>query len=402
MKIVVIGGTGLIGAKTVAVLQAGGHEVVAASRKRGVDVFTGAGLDAAVAGAHVVIDLSDRRSSDAAAVQAFFETAGRNLLAAEAAAGVRHHVVLSIVGTDRVPDQRYYRAKMTQENQVEASGIPYTIVRSTQFFEFLRDIADAHTDGDVVRLPSALLQPIAADDVAAIVAQVALATPRNAIVEIAGPERTPFDDIVARCLRSVGDRRSVAKDADARYFGGRLQHDSLVPSRAARVGRIGLDAWLRGAHDRARSLPRVDIRPVERGDFDVWYSLWKGYQRFYEVDIPDSVTQATWARFMDPSEPMHAALAVAGEQVFGLVHWLYHRSTWTTDDYCYLQDLFVADDARGRGAGRALIEHVYADAARRSVPRVYWLTHKTNYQAMQLYDRVAERSDFVQYRKRFV
>ncbi|VWB41574.1 GNAT family N-acetyltransferase [Burkholderia metallica] len=402
MKIVVIGATGLTGAKTVAVLHAGGHEVVAVSRKLGVDVFTGAGLDAAVAGAHAVIDLSDARSSDATAALTFFETAGRNLLAAEAAAGVRHHVVLSIVGADRVPDQRYYRAKVVQEKRVEESGIPYTIVRSTQFLEFLRGIADAHMDGDVVRLPPALLQPIAADDVAAIVAEVALATPRNGIVEIAGPERAPFDAIVARYLKSVGDRRSVMKDADARYFGGQLQQDSLVPSREARVGRIGLDAWLRGAHAHAHSPQRVEIRPVDRGDFDVWYPLWKGYQRFYDIDIPDAVTRATWARFMDPSEPMHAALAVAGEQVLGLVHWLYHRSTWTTDDYCYLQDLFVADDARGCGAGRALIEHVYADATRRSVPRVYWLTHKTNRQAMQLYDRVAERSDFVQYRKRFV
>ncbi len=371
MKIVVIGGTGLIGAKTVAVLHGSGHEVVAVSRRCGVDVFTGAGLDEAVAGAHVVIDLTDARSSDATAVLEYFETSGRNLLAAEAAAGVRHHVVLSVVGTDRVPDQGYYRAKVAQEKLIEESGIPYTIIRSAQFIEFLRSIADAHTDGDVVRLPPALLQPIAADDVAAIVAEAALATPRNGIVEIAGPERAPFDDIVARYLKSVGDRRSVVNDPDARYFGGRLQQDSLVPSREARIGHLDLDAWLRRSRDHEHSLQRVEIKPVDDGDFDVWYPLWKGYQRFYDVNIPESVTRSTWARFMDPSEPMHAALAVAGEQALGLVHWLYHRSTWTNENYCYLQDLFVADEARGRGVGRALIEHVYADARRRGVPRVY-------------------------------
>ncbi|WP_311767840.1 GNAT family N-acetyltransferase [Burkholderia sp. Bp9143] len=159
---------------------------------------------------------------------------------------------------------------------------------------------------------------------------------------------------------------------------------------------------MRRSRDRADSLQRVEIKPVAHGDFDAWYPLWKGYQRFYDVDIPESGTCSTWARFMDPSEPMHAALAVAGEQALGLVHWLYHRSTWTTQDYCYLQDLFVADHARGGGAGRALIEHVYAEARLREVPRVYWLTQGTNQNAMQLYDRVADRSDFVQYRKRFV
>ena len=143
----------------------------------------------------------------------------------------------------------------------------------------------------------------------------------------------------------------------------------------------------------------VEVKAVERGDFDIWLPLWKGYQRFYEVTIPESVTRETWDRFLDPIEPMHAALAVAGDEAVGLVHSIYHRSTWMTGDYCYLQDLFVADAARGNGVGRTLIEHVYADAKRRGAPRVYWLTHESNQSARQLYDRVADRSGFIQYRK---
>jgi GNAT superfamily N-acetyltransferase len=145
----------------------------------------------------------------------------------------------------------------------------------------------------------------------------------------------------------------------------------------------------------------VEIKAIDCHDFDIWLPLWKGYQRFYEVDIPESVTLETWARFLNPAESMYAALAMVGEQAFGLVHWLYHRSTWTAGDYCYLQDLFVADDARGGGIGRALIEHIYADATRRGVPRVYWTTHESNHNAMQLYDRIADRSPFIQYRKLF-
>jgi GNAT superfamily N-acetyltransferase len=143
----------------------------------------------------------------------------------------------------------------------------------------------------------------------------------------------------------------------------------------------------------------VEIKAVERDDFDIWLPLWKGYQRFYEVTIPESVTRETWDRFLDPIEPMHAALAVAGDEAVGLVHSIYHRSTWMTGDYCYLQDLFVADAARGNGVGRTLIEHVYADAKRRGAPRVYWLTHESNQSARQLYDRIADRSGFIQYRK---
>ncbi|TXH32105.1 MAG: SDR family oxidoreductase [Rhodospirillaceae bacterium] len=245
MKIVVIGGTGLIGSKSVAILREGGHEVVAASPKGGVNTITGEGLEEAMAGAQVVIDVSNAPSFDANAVLEFFETSGRNLLAAEAAAGIRHHVALSIVGTDRVPDQGYYRAKVAQEKLIEASGIPYTIIRSTQFLEFLGSIADASTDGSVVRLPPGLLQPIAADDVAAFVAEVAFADPRNGIIEIAGPERAEFNEIIARYLQGVADPREVVKDSEARYFGGRLEENALVPLSEARLGLLNLDGWLR-------------------------------------------------------------------------------------------------------------------------------------------------------------
>jgi uncharacterized protein YbjT (DUF2867 family) len=204
MKIVVIGGTGLIGSKTVAILRQGGHEVIAASPNSSVNTLTGEGLKEAVAGAQVVIDLANSPSFEDKAVLEFFETAGRNLLAAEAAAGVRHHVALSIVGTDR-SDNGYFRAKVAQEKLIEASGIPYTIIRSTQFLEFLGGIAGSSADGNRVRISPGLFQPIAADDVAPIVADVALAAPRNGIVEIAGPERAPFNEIGARYLKAVGD-----------------------------------------------------------------------------------------------------------------------------------------------------------------------------------------------------
>jgi uncharacterized protein YbjT (DUF2867 family) len=245
MKIVVIGGTGLIGSKTVTILRQGGHETVAASPKGGVNTITGEGLKEAMTGAQAVIDLSNAPSSDRQVVLEFFETSGRNLLAAEAAASVRHHVALSIVGTDRVPDQGYFRAKVAQEKLIEASGIPYTIVRSTQFLEFIGGIADANADGNVVRLAPSLFQPIAADDVAAVVAEVALANPRNGITEIAGPERAPFNEIVARYLKAVGDPRKVVKDPEARYFDGRLEEKSLVPLGEARLGHLNLEEWLR-------------------------------------------------------------------------------------------------------------------------------------------------------------
>jgi uncharacterized protein YbjT (DUF2867 family) len=245
MKIVVIGGTGLIGSKTVAILRQAGHEALAASPNTGVNTITGEGLKQAMAGAQVVIDLANSPSFEDKAVLEFFQTSGRNLHAAEAAAGVRHHVALSIVGTDRTPDNGYFRAKVAQEKLIETSGIPYTIIRSTQFLEFLKAIADAGMEGGKVRLSPGLFQPIAADDVAAIVADVALAAPRNGIVEIAGPERAPFNEIVARYLKAVGDPREVVRDPEARYFGGRVEERSLVPLGEARLGRIGLDQWLR-------------------------------------------------------------------------------------------------------------------------------------------------------------
>ena len=244
MKIVVIGGTGLIGSKTVAILRQSGHEVVAASPNSGVNTITGEGVKEAVAGAQVVIDLAHSPSFEDKAVLEFFETAGRNLHPAEAAAGVRHHVALSIVGIDR-SDNGYFRAKVAQEKLIKASGIPYTIIRSTQFLEFLRAIAAESTDGNVVRLSPGLFQPIAADDVAANVADVALAPPRNGIVEIAGPERAPLTDIVARYLKALGDPREVVSDPEARYWGGRVDQHSLVSLGEASRGRIGLDEWLR-------------------------------------------------------------------------------------------------------------------------------------------------------------
>jgi uncharacterized protein YbjT (DUF2867 family) len=244
MKIVVIGGTGLIGSKTVAILRQGGHEVAAASPKSGVNSITGEGLKAAMAGAQVAIDLTNSPSFDDRAVLEFFETSGRNLLAAEAAAGVRHHVALSIVGIDR-SSNGYFRAKVAQEKLITTSGIPYTIIRATQFLEFLGGIAAASADGNRVRLPPVLFQPIAADDIAPVVAEVALAAPRNGIVEIAGPERAPFNEIIARYLRAVGDPREVVRDPEAGYWGGRVEERSLVPLGDARLGRIGLEEWLR-------------------------------------------------------------------------------------------------------------------------------------------------------------
>jgi uncharacterized protein YbjT (DUF2867 family) len=246
MKIVVIGSTGRIGSKTVTILRRGGQEVVAAAPQNGINTITGEGLKDAMAGTQVVIDLANSPSFEDRAVLEFFETSGRNLLGAETAASVRHHVALSIVGTDR-SDNGYFRAKVAQENLIRASGIPYTIIRSTQFMEFLGGIADSSTDGRTVRISPGLFQPIAADDVSVIVADVALAVPQNGIVEIAGPERAPFNEFVARYLKAVGDPRKVVADAEARYFGGRVEERSLVPLGQARLGHIGFDEWLRNS-----------------------------------------------------------------------------------------------------------------------------------------------------------
>ena len=251
MKIVVIGGTGLIGSKTIPILRKGSHEVVAASPNTGVNTITGEGLKEAMAGTQVVIDLANSPSFEDKAVLEFFQTSGRNLLAAEAAAGVRHHVALSIVGTDRSPDNGYFRAKVAQEKLIEHSGLPYTIIRSTQFLEFLGAIADSSAKGSEVRVSPGLFQPIAADDVAPIVADVALAAPRNGIVDIAGPARAPFNEIIARYLKAVGDPRKVVSDPEARYWGGRVEERSLVPLGEARLGRTGLGEWLRRSRAKA-------------------------------------------------------------------------------------------------------------------------------------------------------
>lgn len=251
MKIVVIGGTGLIGSKTVAILREKGHEVIAASPQSGINSITGEGLEDALRGAKVVVNLANSPSFEDAAVMEFFETSGRNLHAAEAAAEVGHHVALSIVGTDRMPDCGYFRAKVAQERLVKASGVPYTIVRSTQFMEFLGGIAATSMQDGAVRLAPGFFQPIASDDVAAFVAEAALAAPRNGTIEIAGPERAPFNEFVARYLKAIDDPREVICDPTARYFGGVVEETTLVPVGDARLGRINLAEWLQQSHAKA-------------------------------------------------------------------------------------------------------------------------------------------------------
>ncbi|RIL02184.1 MAG: NmrA family transcriptional regulator [Proteobacteria bacterium] len=247
MKIVIIGGTGLIGAKTVERLREQGHEVVAASPASGVDTITGKGLAEALAGAKVVVDLANSPSFEDAAVLEFFETSGRNLLRAEAAAAVAHHVALSVVGTDRLLESGYFRGKMAQERLIQASGIPYTIVRSTQFFEFLGRIAQDGSVGNAVHVSSALVQPIASDDVADVMADVALGAPANGTLEIAGPERVPLDELIRRFLRASKDAHEVVADPDALYFGVKLDDRSLVPGEHPRIGPTRFEAWLDAA-----------------------------------------------------------------------------------------------------------------------------------------------------------
>src|SRR6478609_9739463 len=245
MKIVVIGGSGLIGKQVVANLRQKGHEVVPASPSSGVNTVTGEGLAQAVAGARVVVDVSNAPSWEDNAVLAFFETSGRNLLAAEAAAGVGHHVALSVVGTDRLLASGYFRAKMAQENLIKASPIPYTIVRATQFFEFVGGIAQFSTEGQTVRLPPALMQPIAADDVAAVLADVALAEPLNGTFDLAGPEPIRQDDLVRQFLKATGDARTVITDPRALYFGITVNDQSLTPGEHPRLGPTRFEDWLR-------------------------------------------------------------------------------------------------------------------------------------------------------------
>jgi uncharacterized protein YbjT (DUF2867 family) len=244
MNIVVVGGTGRIGSKVVAEVQSRGHDVLAASPSRGFDTITGAGVDEGLAGADVVVDVANAPSFEAEAVLRFFETSTGNLLAAERRAGARHHVVLSIVGADREPDSGYLRAKVAQEALVAGSGVPYTILRATQFFEFLGTIADSATTDGVVRLPSAHLQPIAASDLASAVADVVEAPPADAIVEVGGPEAIGLDELARRVLAMAGDPRPVITDETATYFGAHIGDMSLTTGPGARIGPTRLDAWL--------------------------------------------------------------------------------------------------------------------------------------------------------------
>ena len=245
MKIVVIGGSGLIGTKLVNKLRESGHEALAASPSSGVNTVTREGLAQALAGAQVVVDVANAPDWEDNAVLAFFETSGRNLLAAEAAAGVGHHVALSVVGTDRLLASGYFRAKMAQEKLIKASPIPYTIVRATQFYEFVGGIAQLATEGQTVRLPPVLMQPIAADDVAAVMADVALASPLNGTFELAGPEPIRQDDLVRQFLKATGDARTVITDPKALYYGITVNDQSLTPGDNPRLGTIRFESWLK-------------------------------------------------------------------------------------------------------------------------------------------------------------
>ena len=244
MKIVVIGGTGLIGTKLVTLLRQRGQEVLAASPDSGVNTLTGEGLAEALVGVQVVVDVANSPSFEDTAVMKFFQTSGRNLLAAEAKAGVRHHIALSIVGADRLPDSGYMRAKVAQEHLIKTSGIPYTILRSTQFMEFGSRIAKDATDGNVVRVPAgALIQPILSDDVVLVLADIALGPPMNGTVEVGGPDRFRFDKFIALSLSAKHDERKVVADPHARYYGTELTEESLIPGGNARIGHTTFEAW---------------------------------------------------------------------------------------------------------------------------------------------------------------
>jgi uncharacterized protein YbjT (DUF2867 family) len=250
MKILVIGGTGLIGSKLVGLLVQRGHEAIAASPATGVNTITGEGLAEALAGVQVVVDVANSPSFEDKAVLEFFENSGRNLLAAEAKAGVGHHVALSVVGTDRLADSGYFRGKIAQEKLIKAGNIPYTIVRSTQFFEFLGGIVQSGTDGDVVRLPAGYVQPIASDDVALAMADATLGAPLNGTIEIAGPVRERMGALVQRYMQKTGNTRKVVASAQTPYFGALLEDDTLVPGPTPRLGRIDFETWF------ARTPPR--------------------------------------------------------------------------------------------------------------------------------------------------
>jgi len=259
MKIVVIGGTGLIGSKLVNKLHEHGHEALAAAPNTGVNSLTGEGLAEALKGASVVVDVSNSPSWEDAAVLNFFETSTRNLLTYEAAEGIGHHVALSVVGTDRLSESGYFRAKIAQEKLIEESAIPYTIVHATQFFEFLKGLADISFDGEKVRLPHVLFQPMAADDVASAVARVAVGRPVNGIIEIGGPEQFRVDDLVRRRLASLKDPREVIADANARYAGAKLSERTLVPGNDARLGEIRFETWLTQP---AAQIPTAHAQPA--------------------------------------------------------------------------------------------------------------------------------------------
>jgi uncharacterized protein YbjT (DUF2867 family) len=244
MKIVVIGGTGLIGSKLVEKLRVRGHEAIAAAPNTGVDTITGEGLAGALQGADVVVDVANAPLWDDAAVLDFFRTSARNILAAEAVAGVEHHVVLSVVGTDRLPDSGYFRAKVAQEETVKAGSVPYTILRATQFFEFIGRIADSGSDGETIRLAPVLVQPESADDVAAELAEIAVSEPLNGVVELGGPEQFRLDELARRLLSAENDERPVEADAGARYFGAELGERSLVPGADARIAPTRFEDWL--------------------------------------------------------------------------------------------------------------------------------------------------------------
>jgi uncharacterized protein YbjT (DUF2867 family) len=245
MKVVVIGGSGLIGSKLVPKLREQGHEAVAASPNSGVNTVTGEGLAEALKGASVVVDVSNAPSWEDSAVMKFFETSTRNQLTYEAAAGVRHHVALSVVGTDRLLASGYFRAKLAQENLIKASSIPYSIVRATQFFEFVKGIADFSTDGKKVRLPTALIQPMAADDVASAIGRVATGSPANGTIEVGGPERFRLDELVRQALAAWKDPREVVADPHAGYYGVEVEERTLVPGDDARLSETRIADWLR-------------------------------------------------------------------------------------------------------------------------------------------------------------
>lgn len=247
MKVVVIGGSGLIGSKLVASLRERGHDVLSASPRSGVNAVTGEGLAGALAGADVVVDVSNSPSFEDKAVMEFFERSTSNLMAAEKKAGVKHHVALSVVGAERLPDSGYMRAKVAQEALIKGSGVPYTIVRATQFFEFLEAIAASGTVDGEVRLPTAQFQPVAAVDVSMAVLDAVLGAPVNGMVELGGPESLPMSEFIGRALAAGGDGRRVVGDSEARYFGDRLQERALVPDAGARVGTLHYDAWRKAA-----------------------------------------------------------------------------------------------------------------------------------------------------------